>query len=115
MESNALVKALKVSMQVQAMTGPSAPVQTQNAFEALMDDDNDLNKSIAEDNEVTGNTDDVEADNNNTGVSSYMTSSLRPSRSILATCKKVTSVVPPEYTVVDSGATVHMNNDSHPL
>ena len=68
-EGNKLMKALKVSMQAQALAGPSARVESENPFEALMDTD-DEDESIAEDEE---NNDEIDVeDNDNSSAAPYL-------------------------------------------
>lgn len=65
---NELMKALKVLMQVQALAGPSTPVESENPFEALMDTD-DEDESIAEDEEIDENNNEIDVeDNDNSSV-----------------------------------------------
>ena len=119
--NNDLMKALKVTMQSQTIAR-GIMANSINPFQHLdMDTDDEADEGDGDDanpddamNEAVDTT-----DNNNDDVTSYTHSYSIPvvpntstiSHTILARCKKLTVKPLEGYTVVDSGATVHMDND----
>ena len=128
-ENKRMLKAMHVTMTSQVARTGVQPLWTQtdaNPFAELEDDsedeagnendaddeaDNDTPADTADDSEDM--MDRVAEDNSNTDIESYtnlpLTIPHRPN--VIASCRRTTSHLPSTVSVVDSGATAHMDND----
>ncbi len=116
-----MMKVLKVTMQSQALVTSGQRALSTNPFDGLdLDTDEEEQEETVDDDNADDQMDEAVDDltsNNTTESYSSLQSSSSPANqlphTILATCKKLSSSTSNAYTVVDSGATVHMDNDEN--
>ena len=119
--NNDMMHAMKVTMQAQAIaSGTASNIECMNHFSNLAVDSEDDEDNVDDENpgdDFDGAVDEPDDITSNSNVESYsktlcsLSSPPQP-HTILAKCRKLSINPSSAYTVVDSGASVPMDNDS---